>query len=805
MAAVLWLILKPWVSQRVLTFDLRLANTGQQWALEWQRAGSTIPNGVWLNLPDPPIPESEPLEIQILGTANGERKAVEFWLFHVYPLSQAKNPDGTPRYSKPDLKSIIAEGEPEQVRGNWMPFWADEGIVFSGEDGFLRFDAPPEGVRLHLAKTRESGRVRVRYANTEKILDLRAATTEYVRVELHRRIVLERATTHVSQGLPNYDLASVFLHWKDSCGATAEIGRVTLIEKVFGCPVRFRNLGLQVESGALLVTPARSVQQFDIRTDSGRIALSGRTAFGASTWVVGYAIIALALLLLRWIAVQIPRVRWSAAARHVSAVRLALLLVIGVRVWMLLWAPLLVSFDGVQYISNAQSFLETGSTEQFGGGGFRMPGYSFLLTVFLRSFRDFGLPLLAFQALLGLGVALFGYDMLKRVLPRPWPAVGLLYIGLDPVLLTYEHLALTECVSTFCVTLMTWLVVRRLAAPEGRLGLWRALAGAAALGFLCAASAYVRSSLQVFFVAIPLAVLLAEWRRGARASAVACAVAMVLFSVVCTLPWIERNARLGGRAEFSPYGAIQKLASLWDANALDLNQTAAYSLERWKGIEAAGYFSHTYLWELMQQSDLAQARGRDLWTSQEMKSKFLYAEAVARRPANVLHGALVAFCNQIGLWNKLAQHSGRENVVWSRALRGDPGTPTNLFDGPAVGEYDAARERLPHIARSISGLRTSANAMWFNDLFFTYELTRPGVAILFLIGLVLAVIRRCYPIGLVGLICMAHVAAISILVLSAIDRYGVPFKPLLAIVAVWALQQLLSRRRSAATQQPMGA
>lgn len=796
-AALVWMFLKPWVSQRVLSIDLRLQNASPDWALEWTRASNGLRNGAWLDVPEPPLAESEPLEIHILGRADGQPGAVEFWLYHVFSLNQAQNPDGTPRYRKPDLKQIIADAGPEQIQGHWIPFWADEGIVFSGSDGWLRFDAPPDGVRLHLAKTPTGSLVRLRYGNTEQMLNLHAPTTSFIQVELRRTIVIADATIHASQDLPSYELGELALQWENSSGATIEVGNMQLVEKVFGIPTRYRHLVRQVEEGAR-VLPTAVPWRAEIGASAGRITLLGRTAFGTTSWLTGYGLVVLALAGLRVLTVYAARVPWRSLARHLTVERVAILLVIGVRVWMMLWAPLLVSYDGVQYISNAQSFLDTGSTESFGGGGFRMPGYSLPLTVFLGAFRDFGPPLLVFQGLLGIGVALLCYDTLRSVLSRPWPVLGLLYVGLDPVLLAYEHLALTESVSTFCATFITWLVVRRLRATAGRLSIWRAIAGAAAFGLLCALSAYVRSSLQVFFAAIPLAILVIEWRRGTRAAAIVCAATMVLFSVLGTVPWTMRNARLAGRAEFAPYGVIQRMASLWDADALDLNQVPVYSRGQWNEIRNMGYFSHTYLWILLQQSDFAPARGLDFWSRQEKKSQFLVDETTARRPVNMVKGGFVAFCNQIGLWNKLTQHSGRENAHWSRPLRGDPYTKTNLFDGYSVEEYVAARERLPQIERDIGDLRKSYNAMWFNDAFFAYELTRPVIAILFLIGLGWAVYRRCYPIAIVGMICLAHVLAMSVLVLSAIDRYGVPFKPLIAVVALWALAQIAAARRPAA-------
>ena len=74
-------------------------------------------------------------------------------------------------------------------------------------------------------------------------------------------------------------------------------------------------------------------------------------------------------------------------------------------------------------------------------------------------------------------------------------------------------------------------------------------------------------------------------------------------------------------------------------------------------------------------------------------------------------------------------------------------------------------------------LALDANALTFNDLYFGYELTRPIVALLFLIGAVLALSARCWPAATVALLAGVHFLAISILLGSAVDRYSVPYKP----------------------------
>ena len=805
-AVVLWVFVRPCVSQRVVSFDFHLTAAGTDWAMEWQRGEDGGRNGAWLDgLTDERAPETESFEVEILRERNEPARAAEFWLYQVAPLSGERKPDGNPRFSPPNLKGLLAAARPEDIAGHWVPFEGGPGIVGYGQGARLHLSVPGGGVRVHTAKTVDGGQVRIRYANVEQTVDLRSSATEYIQVALNRRPFVEDATVHVARAVPNYDLGPLTLRWSDCAGTTAAIRNLRITEREFGIPVRHRPLLAYAEEG-MAVEREGDWLRFPHLPATGTLALRGRTEFGVTSAIVGYFILLAALSLLAGLTWLLLRAPWQAFGRYHTWVVIGFTLIVVVRVWLTLWAPVLVSYDGIQYISNAQRLLDTGSTDHFGHNGFRMPGYSFLIAPLLLGFHDFGTALLVFQALLGLLIAWCCYDMLKAWLPPPWPLVGLLYVGLDPVLLTYEHFALTECVSTAFVVLASWLVVRRLGDPSRGQGPIRIILGGVLLGLICGASAYVRSSLQVLLVVVPVALLLMGWRRGQRKRALVAASVTAAAAVLCVVPWIIRNQRVLGRLEFAPYGEVQKLASLWDADALDFNQTPAYTHEEWKEIRGMGYFGHVFAVELLKRFELDESRGLTVWPSFEVKSRFLDRESLARHPVHAIHGGIVAFCNQIGLWNKLRQHSGRENIFWSRILRGDELSATNLIDGLyKVDGFGAAQHRLPDIERNIIPLRGSATALWFNDVFFTFEFTRPVIALLFLIGLFLAVYERNLAVSAVGLITLAHTLALAILVLTAIDRYGVPFKPLIAVIAIWALGRVVLRRRAKTAAPPVAA
>jgi len=60
---------------------------------------------------------------------------------------------------------------------------------------------------------------------------------------------------------------------------------------------------------------------------------------------------------------------------------------------------------------------------------------------------------------------------------------------------------------------------------------------------------------------------------------------------------------------------------------------------------------------------------------------------------------------------------------------------------------------------------------------------------------VFALADRCYSIAGIGLIALANIAALAVIAMAAVDRYGSPFKPLIAVVAVYAMVRITGRQR----------
>ncbi len=776
----------PWVTLRSLTAVVRVDNASPQWSVEWQRASRDSRNGFWLNLPETvrEFQEREVLEIRIPGHPRDPSGRLEVWFYCAKPLA--------PDQPLIDLQYELAVAHPEDVGGSWVPFIGGPGIVYYGPGpGWLRLEVPPGGLELHFARLPWAGAVQVSYGEETKTVDLVAPEHSTAVFTIHRRPRVEGAELRISQRLPNYEMENLVLCWKDSAAARFDVRDMHVREYVYGIPVRRRALTLHL--GGPVVRLHDEKYSYLTLAPAGEMRIENRLRFGRTVHAAGYILTWLGLLGIAGVARGVSVIPWRRLAARLQPAALGLSLVVAVRLWMGWWAPLFVSYDGIQYFSQAQTLLDTGRFDHF--DAFRMLGYSIFLAPFLALFHDFGPPIALVQAVMGGAVAWFTWDIARRALPAWWAAAAMIYVGLDPMLLAYEKFALTECISTFLVTLVAWMLMRYHALCTTRPdGPSRSILLALALGAVCGAAAYVRSNLLLFLVLAPavvLAVQVGQRRplRGLLHSGVTCSVALC-----CVIPWVMRNYATFGYPIFAVGRYAQQACSFWDADALDLNQPPVWSVQQWKSLNSRGYFPHTELWALLFESRMKGGNSHDPFTNQEIKSRVLVEESLARRPLNVLHGMLVAFANHTGLWNKLRQTSGRETVFWTRNLRGEQGSRTNLLQGTTAGGRDAVAQRLHDIERDISYMHGSAAALWFNDLYYTYELSRPLAGVLFLVGLLVLLRRGSWPVAIAAMIALANITALSVLVGTAIDRYGVPFKPLLALTATYAMHALIPRR-----------
>ncbi len=564
----------------------------------------------------------------------------------------------------------------------------------------------------------------------------------------------------VRQALPTYRFDQLALHWDDSPGTSVNLSHARVIEFAYGIPIRERPL-----------KPITSAE-FVTTSSDGSLPLSGFTGFGRTAYAGGYAITLLGLGIVFAVVAVTARVRWTNVARRAPWPVLAIVLVALVRVWVATWAPFFYSWDSMDYFAKGLEFLRSHSLEQF--DAIRPAGYSLWLALCLSLGAAPSLTIPAASALLGVATAVLTYLMLRRFVAPPWPVVGLLLVGLDPILLMFERYALTETLTTFLVVLIVWAVTTPFARDATRLsGRVHELCGAAFVGLCCAAAIYVRSNLTPLLVLAPLALLLAALQRPMKrwfrlAGPIVALGVMALF-----LPPSVLRTRAAASHEFTP---LKRLESAGELGQLDFNQTALYTHDAWLRQGAGDFHS------------------------------FSQAQALAEMQARHPHANLLMAAESFAYLSGLLVHAQPLEFIGANAYLALPlcGRPAQMNPQctnfvpltKQASSYAAVAATHPDLEIDTSYLASCPACAWFDRLFQGYHLLLPPLAILSLAGTVLALRNRSYGLFAVALVALGNFAPF-VYMFSPTDRYGLPFRVALIPLAVYALHCLCQALRAA--------
>lgn len=496
----------------------------------------------------------------------------------------------------------------------------------------------------------------------------------------------------------------------------------------------------------------------------------------------------------------------------------AFALVVATHVWVAAWAPMLMCGDTPDYLVGAQQIVEHGRLGHL--TGHRVPGYGIFLAPLWAVPWDFNLAVGIAQSIVGVGTAALAWEIARGLLPRPWPALVLLLVGTSPILLGWEHHAMSESLGAFMATLAIWVAARP-GAWRREWGTARLFAYAALAGLVCAAGAHERGNLQLLVpVAAGLAGL-AVWKSrglilGATAAAVVCASAAGAMA-----PRVIQNRQMFGVPSFMVGIAILRLSGAWNHNVVDENQASVFDFEKFKDIARrhnSGMGSFEFIAEVSKVTTIPVPEQRKGRGANDVKLLYVFEESAARRPARRLVGAGMAFCNMLGLYTGFHMGEFDENSWHMTPLRGIGGTTargTNAFVAPEVYTWlgeDGARA-LKRVVRDIGQVPQSTNARVFGGLWGVEQRLRPVYGVLVIAGLIAGLSRRHWAAAwLCGAVIM-HAAVLAFLTGGGSDRYGVPVDPLLRIGAAYALWSLTawllndrqSRPQAEAPPAPAGA
>jgi len=782
-----------WIIRHDLSLAVDATDAGPKWALEWGH-GSGHWNGIWVDF-QASTDGATMLHLRPSGKRAGAKEGTfEFWLYRIRAAANAA--------FESDVRRLLKAADPKQVEGRWIPFEQSPAITYAdNHPGRLSISVPYGGVTLDVARTPDGGEVEFDYGGTVRRMNLYAPSIEHVSVELQSP-ASARSQARIERRLPTYGATRLRLRWEDSPSARVSVPHAEIMTHVFGVSIARRELTSPKINGGTLSNGSAAGAAFAATDAQGDIEWSVDPRIGLFGHLIGAAGCVLLVTGLYCAGAAILWLLRAAESGERFVTLAALAAVIALHAAMTAWTPLLLAPDSTDYFRHADTLARTGGTDQF--DFWHPPGYSFFVAPFMLTFDRFGVALHWAQAAAGVAVAVLSWWMARRWMPHPWPLLVLVLVGCDPIVLTYEHWALTEILAALLLMSACALAMRgRVASPPSQV----TIVTAVAIGALCAAAAYVRANLQLLFGLVPLLFIAAHLRKPNRIGVAACAVCIGVVAVACLAPWLIRNNHKFGRPELAIGRGFTRALSGYNSRIIDPNQSSLFAYDHWKSVQrqiSNGLGDFGYLTEIQKAQGLQMPNEQRAAIKANAQCEVVVRESLARDPWGTLGAMGMAFTTQLGLWTRYDHPTANENVHWSGPLRGQPIAETTNW--PVTFENDPSLA--PLIARTksdVTFLRGSRPGEMFNELFMGYRAVRPLIVLASLIAIILAVRRRNWPAAVLGGTIVVHAVLLSTLLFSALDRYCVPFiglTDLLAVYAVFSITSGAPRFKAASPDRP---
>lgn len=811
----LWFVLRPFALSRSVTLGIApVSDVGERWSFEWQRAGDGS-NGVWIDLSRA---GHEPASLELRPSGACEDPAKSEFGFHIYELTSTGW-----SLRRADLKAALAEflTRPAQARAKgwdfsdgWSPGVETSGIIYRGHaPGFIRIPVPAHavasGVSIASEKTPVGGAVALSFAGQDSSFSCYAPKWEslVVHPEPARLVGAQRPTIP----LPNYPIEAAALLWHDSPGAVLTIDAPRVSSSVFGVRLPDRTLGAPIVTGGEMTG-----DRLGTSAPAGALTWRGDAiAVPPRANAVGVLITSGACALLAGACLLLARLPWTRVVRplglaavrfqksvqalpirtptHLSPFVVVLAISIIAHAWAAAWAPMLYLPDTVEYIYNAQRLYDTGEFSHF--NAWRMPGVSFLLLPFIAAFKR---PEMAFgwaQAASGVLIACMTYDILRRLVPRSWAALGMLIVAIDPVAVLWERHVITESPSAFLVTGAVWIISRfassrRDSNPTSTA--WLEV-GALALGLIGAVATYVRGNAILVVLLAPVFAAWAVWSHG-RLRAMSLALVVACTGILAMAPWVLRNHDRYGKPAMIIGTDMARVIFAWYLGEIDVNQTACFDFDAWKEARASkakGANEFTFMSQLDRSARLPPVEGVSAWVRRIERCRIAADESRARRPVPAARIAAESLLSHLGIYH--AHPYFRNTDFYTQPHRGKlfPGEPTNWGRPPSNHDhaFHAAQYR-PIVARTyhdVSWLANSRQAAIMRNWYEMFDWIRPIIGVSLCLG-VLVALREWKPVPLLAAgLWGGNALAFSWIVLNGETRYSEPLYALAAILAVFGL------------------
>ncbi|MBI1190091.1 MAG: hypothetical protein GC200_05345 [Tepidisphaera sp.] len=463
-------------------------------------------------------------------------------------------------------------------------------------------------------------------------------------------------------------------------------------------------------------------------------------------------------------------------------------------VWLMSWAPLIISSDGTAYFWVASDLASGRGLASF--DGWRLPGYSLLLWALLWA-RDLALAISLTHAALAVGAALLAFALVRRRAPG-WPAyLAMLAAALDPMVMLWQRLTQTETLSTFLVLLCAWLFVLirdRLVRPLDSRRAWLgSVALTAALGLALGYASITRGNFQVLAVLLPLGLFVLpspapRLRRSLFAGALALVCGLASLGVIW--PWVHQNQTQFHRTSLTVGPGFSRQLQGWQNGTIDWNQSGVMSypqlldmIERMKG---GGFNEYTYS-QVLLASRAAPADALP-YLKRDVIGAVVCDESFARNGPAHARIAAKAMLSQLG-WPIDEPFAFRHAVHgWLTGLIFNPlAEPITLPNFKLDFFPRPVRLVLQRVIRPLVDVTRSPNSVAAGLWFHAWELARPLIALGMLVGIVRLARQRDWAFAWLGLCYLAHAGALALLVFAGENRYSMPLYPLMAAVALVGL------------------
>lgn len=782
LAIVGWVISAPIVIQSKLEIHAEGLKPGS--VLSWSNPEEPVRSGAYALLTSDSV---NSMTFEVAPPQEADGKPFEFWLYYVRAESPASF----------DLNRLVDGGR----NPGWSSFPEGDGIVYRGtRSSSLVLPDVYGDVVIGYGRTASSGSVHVIRGGMRTDLQSRSV------VQDSKILAIPVSVIDVSSGcyswnLPSRRAAGFQLELKSKAGAPFAISRVECI-RTFGPWEALRTeVNLQAERSIAVIGERRWQSQdgssvFDVEIPVG------------FTWVL-HALGVSAVLLIMELGRRVvagARKWWSllTASKYGAEAAIGALLLC-VHGTIAATIPISVSGDGIDYLNAADGLAHGMDWSRV--PDYKVPGLSLILAALMRLSADVLTAFGWLSALLAVSNSILVYLFVRTRASRPWALSAAIAVGLHPSLITYQTWLLRELPSAVVMSAIGFALVMFAKGPISR---FRSVVGfGIGFGGLCATGAYLRENFVLLLLLVPMGIMFAVRNPvRIRLTVVLIATITAMSALYPRLATIQ--SKYGSWSMVSPKLSWNRLLSTWQNRDTKGNDIRVYGFDEWNDLlnrsarsEVSDYdFALDAVRSFGSRTGTASSRAEDI----EGISARVVQDVRDTNKSRAVWSSTLSFVNQLGLWNVQAgfrRIQAASCEYYSAGLRGMKTTSPDNFAADARAairnlQNASHRTRIESVivesSRSIRFMRDSSFGAFFHEWFYGFRAVRPVIAVLFFIGVVLAIRDRDWTMFAIQTIVILFALATAVGTSALADRFAAPFIPLMWCGALIGLYRITHPR-----------